>query len=154
MGRCGRTSWIVRVNPTRLEAIRLAVAEGGTARDLFLRFSLGQVVKFQTFRRWVTIRRRELATREGAGPPHDGLQDMTTAARARWGNRGLRRIRRGGRALISREDGEIVAGLTLVDCADELRLIADCFVDVARALIRMRAASGARTEGVGAPGAG
>ena len=154
MSRPGRISWRAHVSPLRLEEIALAIAAGTAPREIFLRFNLDRVTRFQTFRRWVTRYRAELRAREASPPASRDDGDAEPTYRGRWGNRGIRRIRRGGLALISREDGEIVAGLTLVDCVEELRLIADRFIDVAHALFRTRAVSAGRTEGAGAPGAG
>ena len=153
MNRRGRSAWTTRASPARLQSICVAVAGGGTAREIYLRSGLEGRVRFQTFRHWVTCKRRDLAARDDADAAGTSQSNATTA-RGRWGNRGIRRIRRAGLGLVGEQDRETVVALTLVDCAEELRLLADRLVDVAHTLFGPMVSERNRKkdEGTGAPG--
>jgi hypothetical protein len=117
------------VNAAQLEAIRLAIAAGDrTPRGIYLAHRLQYVVRFPTFRRWVGVYRREL---------RDGDVELGEAlSRGSWGSRDLRRLRRKGLEGLSHRKLSVIAGLSLTDAAEGLRVIANKLIDVANAFFR------------------
>lgn len=116
----GRPSWTVKLSQPAIARLRVDVARGLSARELWAAHNLGRVTQFATFQTWVTRERRALAAR-GDQP-------------GRWGTCGLRRFRRLGLAAVAGDARVEVAALALLDAAELVRVASDRLADAARGL--------------------
>jgi hypothetical protein len=134
----GRLSWTFRLTRGRLEDVKLAVAAGGTAREIYIAQRLVGMVRYEAFRAWVRRQRKELALRGAPAPAPLSPPVVESLPRARWGTRGVRRLRRQGLALITNENGQLLTAEALLDIGSQLRLFADRLVDIGKALLALR----------------
>lgn len=135
--------------------IQCGIDSDHTARDVFDRFNLSRVVRWDAFRKWAGLRRRDRRQRREVTIRTDPPDlKLPVASRGRWGARGIAGLRRRGMRRFDGHTAQAIVWHALLELGEDLRRTADRVIDIAGLLLKLTSgpADSDGNERPGAPG--